>query len=115
MRVTKAVDFDKRGQELDDANKTGYASPRGDSLVIYPQPARLSGETALTVTVGDATSGDDPCSVKLYDAAGRLGESGGGEGMPLPVGQVDWKQPVHCPAFHCRRNAAVMASICLYR
>jgi hypothetical protein len=72
MRVTKIVEFDRSGRTFDDANKTGYVSPRDESPVICSQPMRLSGESALTIRVGGAASGDDPCSIRLYDAAGRL-------------------------------------------
>lgn len=72
MRVTKVVEFDKSGRRVDDANRTGYAGPPSDPLVIYPQPMRLSGERVFTLGVDGAAYGEDACSVMLYDVAGRL-------------------------------------------
>ncbi|HVP57428.1 MAG TPA: T9SS type A sorting domain-containing protein [bacterium] len=74
--VRKIVDFSKDGRRLDDANKHASNTPTTgeDSLVVYPQPMLLSDAGTLMLEVNELTSVAEgaPCSVKLYDATGRL-------------------------------------------
>jgi hypothetical protein len=72
MCVTRVVGFDIDGKSVDDGQRTGYFNLGEDGLKIYPQPAVVSAVKTLTLEVNELTSVGDFCSVKVFDAAGRL-------------------------------------------
>jgi hypothetical protein len=72
MYVTRVIAFDRGGKVVVDENSRGCIAIGQDSLVIYPQPLVLSQENALSLDVKNAASATDLCSIKIYDAAGRL-------------------------------------------
>lgn len=88
INVTRIIEFDRNGQLVNDVNRTGCG---GDSLVIYPQPLRLSGTAVLSVAPADPAPAGGACSMKLYDAAGRLVralyEGSLDDGVDLAIGE----------------------------
>ena len=71
--IKKVVEFNRDGRTVNDENQ--HASNTGeDSLIVYPQPMLLAGTRTLTLEVKELTSGEEGagCSVKIYDATGRL-------------------------------------------
>lgn len=72
MYMVKVVDFEVNGKPVDDDDRTGYLHIEEDGLSIYPQPVLLSAQNTLRMDVNELTSVGDFCSIKIYDAAGRL-------------------------------------------
>lgn len=72
MYVTKVLDFEVGGRPVDDDDRTGNTGLEENGLRIYPQPALVSATSTLRMDVNELTSVGELCSVKIYDAAGRL-------------------------------------------
>ncbi|MFZ1946663.1 MAG: putative glycoside hydrolase [bacterium] len=72
MYVAKVIGFDIDGKSVDDGNQTGYLNLEEGGLSICPQPALVSAAKALTLEVNELTSVGDFCSIRIFDAAGRL-------------------------------------------
>ena len=91
MYITKVIDFEKGGKLIDDSNSKANANVEDDSPVIYPQPMVLSSNMTLTLEANQLTSLGGFCSIKIYDATGRLVrtvyEGKLEEGLDLGIGQ----------------------------
>jgi hypothetical protein len=72
MYVTKVMSFDIDGKSVDDGNQTGYLNLEEGGLSIWPQPALVSAAKTLKLEVNELTSVGDFCSIRIFDAAGRL-------------------------------------------
>ncbi|MFH1220651.1 MAG: putative glycoside hydrolase [Candidatus Eisenbacteria bacterium] len=91
LYLTKVIDFEKGSKVVSDSNSKANANVEESNLVIYPQPMVLSSNMTLTLEANQLTSLEGFCSVKIYDATGRLVrtvyEGKLEEGLDLGIGQ----------------------------